>query len=147
MASSAECQPCPYPSQSRSHHSALTVQELDTGTPSTFLTDSSEGVPSPISPFSHTPTLLHPLSTAMECGVRRTWLAHSQGPPFLPKPGHFLKNKKSGELPVAPKPSSVQPDVILYKCSVLPIHPGGGFSCSTTRSLPFPPDLWPLENR
>lgn len=30
MASSAECQPCPYPSQSRSHHSALTAQELDT---------------------------------------------------------------------------------------------------------------------
>lgn len=51
MASSAECQPCPYPSQSRSYHSALTVQELDIGTPSTFLTDSSEGAPSSISPF------------------------------------------------------------------------------------------------
>lgn len=28
---------------------------------------------------------------------------------------------------MAPKPSSVQPDVS-YKCFVLPIHPGGGFS-------------------
>lgn len=96
MASLAECQPCPYPSQSRSYHSALTVQELDIGTPSTFLTDSSEGVPSSISPFSHTPTLVHLLSTAMERGVGGLgWPIH-RGHPFSPNQDIFEKQKIRG---------------------------------------------------
>lgn len=76
-------------------------------------------------PFLTPLTLVHPSPQQWSMGLEDLVGSFTWGHPFSPDQDIFEKQKKR-ELPVAPNPSSVQPDVS-YMCFVLPIHPGGGF--------------------
>lgn len=108
---------------------------------STFLTDSSEGVPFFAFPlFSHRRPYFTPVHSSGVWG-RRTWLAHLPGVTLSPQTRTFFEKHNIGELPVAPNPSSVQPDVSSL-CFVPPTHPGGGYFRPPPRARPPTPSLW-----
>lgn len=119
-----------------------------TGTPSTLITDSSEGCAllCSLSPLSHTnlPPKHIPYSTVVEYGAGLGLLIHPKRP-TLPQPRTFLK-KKIGGLPISPRFSSAR--CFLYECFVLPVHFGGWSFLPPPPPMPAPqpaaPGLQPL---